>query len=126
MSANSIFVIQPYRFAGTWVFDDEQRDLKAEPFVMGVPEILDEAVKDIPNAESGFRLLFSAQTFPKYTLKVTWIRQDGVGNWYRMDDGREGWLCPALLRYFETAPKEIYAKVEPLVRRSRNSLPSSH
>jgi hypothetical protein len=25
----------------------------------------------------------------------------------------EGWLCPALLKYFPTAPREIYIKVEP-------------
>jgi hypothetical protein len=28
----------------------------------------------------------------------------------------EGWLCPALLKYFSTAPREIYLKVEPLSR----------
>jgi hypothetical protein len=26
----------------------------------------------------------------------------------------EGWLCPALFRYFPSAPREIYVKVEPL------------
>ena len=25
----------------------------------------------------------------------------------------EGWLCPALFKYFDTAPKEIYVKAEP-------------
>jgi hypothetical protein len=25
----------------------------------------------------------------------------------------EGWLCPALLKYFATAPREIYVKIEP-------------
>jgi len=24
----------------------------------------------------------------------------------------EGWLCPALFKYFEKAPQEIYAKFE--------------
>jgi hypothetical protein len=24
----------------------------------------------------------------------------------------EGWLCPALLKYFGTAPPELYAKAE--------------
>jgi len=24
----------------------------------------------------------------------------------------EGWLCPALFKYFEKAPKEIYVKAE--------------
>jgi hypothetical protein len=26
----------------------------------------------------------------------------------------EGWLCPALFRYFEEAPKALYAQVKPL------------
>jgi hypothetical protein len=26
----------------------------------------------------------------------------------------EGWLCPALLKYFDHAPKELYAKAESL------------
>jgi len=26
----------------------------------------------------------------------------------------EGWLCPALFRYFPSAPREIYVNVEPL------------
>jgi hypothetical protein len=25
----------------------------------------------------------------------------------------EGWLCPALFKYFESAPKEIFLKAEP-------------
>jgi hypothetical protein len=36
------------------------------------------------------------------------------GNWYRADvPPSEGWLCPALFRYFETAPQEIYVRAEP-------------
>lgn len=27
----------------------------------------------------------------------------------------EGWLCPALLRYFEEAPRQIYVQVKPKV-----------
>jgi len=28
----------------------------------------------------------------------------------------EGWLCPALLKYFPTAPRQIYVQVEELKR----------
>ncbi len=52
---NQIFVIAPYWHAGTWVFDDPERDLLQEPFVFGIPEMIDELVKDIPNARQGFR-----------------------------------------------------------------------
>ena len=37
------------------------------------------------------------------------------GNWYRANlPNAEGWLCPALLHYFNEPPTEIYVKAEPL------------
>ena len=38
---NSIFTIAPYRFEGTWVFDDERVGLVREPFVAGLAPALD-------------------------------------------------------------------------------------
>jgi hypothetical protein len=36
------------------------------------------------------------------------------GNWYAWSErGIEGWLCPALFKYFEAAPNEIYVKASP-------------
>lgn len=111
--SNSIMVIMPYRHAGTWVFDDPQVGLRKEPFVAGVPEMIDELVKDIPDADQGFRLLFSAQPFPGNTLKLVWRRGDGAGNWYYSEElQKEGWLCPGLFKYYRQAPKEIYVKAE--------------
>jgi hypothetical protein len=111
---NSIFVIAPYKFEGTWVFDDLRVGLIREAFVSGADLILDRLTEHIPGAENGFRLLFSASPFPGYGVKVDWVREEYEGNWYRAADfGMEGWLCPALYLYFETAPKEIYIKDEP-------------
>jgi hypothetical protein len=112
-SGNSIFVISPYRAEGTWVFDDERVGLLREPFVSGIPEMIDRFVARIPNAEKGFRLLFSAGPFPGYEIKLVWRREEYGGNWYFAEQvGAEGWLCPALLKYFEAAPREIYARAE--------------
>ncbi|MGH7971928.1 MAG: DUF6717 family protein [Limisphaerales bacterium] len=37
-----------------------------------------------------------------------------VGNWYFSPEFKiEGWLCPALFKYFDQAPTEIYVKAEP-------------
>ena len=111
--ANSMMVLMPYRHAGTWVFDDAAVGLHREPFVSGTPEIIDEMVKDIPDAENGFRLLFSTQPFPDYTVKLVWRRGDKSGNWYYAEQyDKEGWLCPGLFKYYAEAPKEIYAKAE--------------
>ncbi len=76
--------------------------------------MIDVFVADIPNAENGFRLLFSATPFPGYTAKLEWRREEYGGNWYFSPEFKmEGWLCPALFKYFDKAPKEIYVKAEP-------------
>ena len=110
---NAITIIEPYWLHDTWVFDDDSVGLDKEPFVAGIPEMIDELVKDIPGARGGFRLLFSSVPFPGHQLAVRWVREDSGGNWYSID-GRsgEGWLCPALLRYFETAPETIYVSAQ--------------
>jgi len=111
--SNSIMVIAPYRHAGTWVFDDSAVGLHREPFMAGIPEMIDDMVRDIPNAENGFRLLFSPEPFPGYSHKLTWRRGGRMGNWYYCEEyQKEGWLCPALFKYFDDAPNEIYVKAE--------------
>lgn len=112
-NSNTILVIAPYRYKGTWVFDDPAVGLQREPFVAGVPEMIDVLVKDVANAKAGFRMLFSANPFPGYQRKLSWVRADGLGNTYRLEDPpMEGWICPALFRYYRTAPREIYVKAE--------------
>jgi hypothetical protein len=113
LPANALIVIAPYRHAGTWVFDDPSAGLLREPFVAGVPEMIDFLTKDIPGATNGFRMLFSAQPFPGYQKKLTWLRGDMGGNYYRMEEpAMEGWICPAMFRYYKAAPKELYVKAE--------------
>lgn len=112
---NQIQVIAPYWHAGTWVFDDEQTGLVREPFVDGVPAMIDDLVQTIPHARRGFRLLFSADPFPGFERKLTWVRAEMGGNWYRTEQPQaEGWLCPALFRYFTSAPMTLFVKAEPL------------
>ena len=111
---NAINLIAPYRYEGMWVFDDRRVGLDKEPFVSGADTMIDIFVGDIPNAENGFRLLFSATPFPGYTARLEWRREEYGGNWYFSPEFKmEGWLCPALLKYFDMAPKEIYVKAEP-------------
>src|SRR5687768_7007602 len=79
---NHIHVVAPYRQASTWVFDDPAVGLKAEPFVSGIPQMIDALVQDIPQADRGFRLLFSAAPFPGYQVELTRLRSEHGGNWY--------------------------------------------
>ncbi len=112
---NAVMVISPYRYQGTWVFDDPAAGLVREPFVAGIPEMIDYLVANVPNADHGFRLFFSAHPFPGHQRRLTWTRSDGTGNYYRLDDPPlEGWLCPSLFKYFEKAPPELYVKAEAL------------
>jgi len=111
---NALLFIAPYKYQGTWVFDDPAVGLSREPFIAGIDTMIDKAVADIPNAEKGFRAIFSASPFPGANLKLDWRRAESGGNWYYSDQFKmEGWLCPALLKYFRTAPREIYVKIEP-------------
>ena len=111
--ANAMYVIQPYKTEGIWAFDDDTRGLKREPFVFGIPEIIEKFTGEIPQAESGFNLYFATRPFPGYHAKLVWLREECDGNWYQLDgSGDEGWLCPALLKFFETAPSEIYCRVD--------------
>ena len=110
---NSLSVIAPYKYEGMWVFDDEQAGLIKEPFVEGADTMIDAMIADIPDADKGFRFVFSAFAFPSYQHKLEWVRPELSGNVYRSAElGMEGWLCPALLKYFTEAPAEIYLKVE--------------
>jgi hypothetical protein len=113
--------LYPYLESGTWVFDDERTGLKEEAFVLGATEMITAivAAKGIPDAERGFALTFSGRPFEGQDVRLVWQRRDpsGSGNWYAGEvAGRqqECWLCPALLLYFPTPPREIFVRAEPL------------
>lgn len=111
---NSIRVIRPYRYGEAWVFDDPAVGLDKEPFVSGIDDLIDQATASIPNAKSGFTMLFSDQAFPGSSLRLEWRREEMDGNWYYSPDfGTEGWLCPALFKYFDKAPAEIFIQMRP-------------
>ena len=111
---NAIMVIRPYLDSGVWVFDDAAVGLEREPFVGGIPEMIEILTREIPNAARGFRLTFSAAPFPGSQACIEWVREDMGGNWYRWPQhGMEGWLCPALFKYFDEAPRKLYLRAEP-------------
>ena len=111
---NAMVAIHPYKHQGLWVFDDEQVGLQQEPFVSGADTMIDRMVQNIPDATAGFTLLFSANKFPGADARFEWRREEDGGNWYYNEDLElEGWLCPALFKYFDAAPTEIWAKFQP-------------
>jgi hypothetical protein len=111
---NSIFVIKPYKWEGLWVFDDANVGLVREPFVGGADTMIDVATAQIPAAEKGFVAVFSAGYFQNAQIVLEWAREDLGGNIYRWPErDMEGWLCPALLRYFAEPPAKLYIQVKP-------------
>ena len=111
---NALLVIHPYKYHGTWVFDDPNVGLVQEPFVAGADVILDRMVEGILNAESGVTIFFSASPFPGSQHEFHWRREESGGNWYYSPQYElEGWLCPALFKYFDKAPQRLYAQVKP-------------
>lgn len=110
---NAISVLYPYKHEGLWVFDDPDVGLRREPFVCGIDTMIDRLVATVPDAAKGFRLLFSTTPFPCSTVKLEWRRAEFGGNWYYCPEFEiEGWLCPALFKYFPKAPAELHAKAE--------------
>lgn len=108
---NALIAIHPYKHEGLWVFDDEKVGLIQEPFISGADTIIDHLVAEIPEAEKGFTIVFSAMPFPGYNARFGWRREELGGNWYFSPELElEGWLCPALFKYFDEAPKELYAQ----------------
>lgn len=108
---NQIFVINPYYHGGSWVFDDAEVGLLREPFVSGIPEMIEMLIQEIPDARMGFRLLFSAAPFPDHQIVLNRRNEEIGGYWYEhAPTAMSGWLCPALFKYFDDAPEHIYAR----------------
>ena len=108
---NALRVIHPYKYEGIWVFDDEKAGLVQEPFVSGADTVIDRMVEAMTGAEQGFTLIFSDNPFPGYQVEFEWRREEHGGNWYYASVlDMEGWLCPALFKYFDAAPSKLYAQ----------------
>jgi hypothetical protein len=112
---NSIRAIHPYVDDGLLVFDDESVGLVKEPFVGGADEVLAVLAAGVCGDEwqDGFTILFSDSPFRGYQARMDWLRKEYDGNVYWSEDiGMEGWLCPALLKYFKSAPKRLYIQIK--------------
>lgn len=110
---NQINQIEIYRTASGWSFDDPSVGLVAEPFVCGIPEIIDV----FSGKADRVTATFSKEWFPSYEFILYLKREENGGGWYLAEViDKEGWLCPAVLRYFETLPETIYVRIQPLTK----------
>jgi hypothetical protein len=106
--------IYPYKFKGSWVFDFPEKYLDKEAFVQGADKIIDYITRDIAGAEDGFVLVFSDTPIVNSNYTLTFLRSEFGGSWYRLVTETQfidGWLCPALFKFFPKAPECIYVAV---------------
>ena len=109
-TTNQINIIYPYRTAmGGWSFDDAEVGLQGEPFVSGIPEIIDSLVGEA----SRFEAFISKDPIKDYTCHfIKDPLELGDGNYILEETGAKGWLCPATLKYFVDYPNDIYVKIK--------------
>lgn len=112
---NSIRAIHPYLDSGLLVFDDDAVGLVKEPFVAGADTVLSTLAEAVCGSgwEKGFTVLFSDRPFPGHQARMDWVRAEYDGNVYYCGElQQEGWLCPALLKYFKRAPRFLYIQLK--------------
>lgn len=111
---NSMMTVEIYRYANTWCFTDEARGLLHEPFVLGIPEMIDYLIQllDVKKKEAKYSITFSENNFPTCKSKLEKIEEEYGGAWYSLHtegvNVDKGWLCPATLKFFPYFPKTIY------------------
>ena len=100
--------INPYKSEGLWMFDDDSVGLHRE--VLFTDQLIERATAKFKEPEKGFCLTFGSEPFEGYQYKLNWKKAERGGNVYHCPElDAEGWLCPALFKYFDEAPKHIYA-----------------
>jgi hypothetical protein len=120
--ANSLFSLHAYLKEGIWMFDDESRNIKEEPFVAGADIMFDimSGREADPTIES-CSIVFGATPIPDHDIHVTLFDEDGHdGHFYLVEKfkqfpdmkGFTFWLCPALLQFFEIAPTDIFVSLK--------------
>ena len=112
---NALYVISPYQVSGQWVFDDSSKNLEKEPLVSGADTLCSKLFGEYGD----FNAIFSDSVLPSWDFRLKKnIEKDCMsGTWYKLatdlineDEGLDVWLCPALFRYYPTAPDVLYIK----------------
>jgi hypothetical protein len=109
---NAINVIHPYKWNNMWVFDDESKELDKEPLIAGADTLITMLVEEAKKCS----VMFSDKQFPDYSHLLTIVGPgvgDGTDYMCKLSKtySHPVWLCPALLKYFNTPPEEIYFKI---------------
>ena len=115
--SNALFVINAYKEQDTWYFDDDLRNIKREPFVLGASELITMLAG---SRRRKAKLTFSETPIPGAVVHLTVTEKlydsNGSGEatsaWYTDQQGNRCWLCPAQMAFFGKVADNIYALVE--------------
>ena len=101
---------------GTWVYDDPEVGVYAEPFVLGADTMLSQLrAAQVGPGRNPFWITFAASPFPG-ALEARRLEEEAGGVWYEAElQGHllRGWLCNHFFDYFETAPATVYVRGDP-------------
>jgi hypothetical protein len=106
---NAIQALHIRKQGKLWVFDDQEKKIKNEPFVSGIPDMINVFTGEALEAD----LIFSKQEFPE-SSQVELVKLEHGGAWYSgslLGQDYRGWICPVLYKYFEPVPEKLYFKV---------------
>ena len=120
--ANALFSLSAYVKNDMWMFDDESRDIKEEPFVAGADTMFDlMSGRSADLSIDRCNIVFGSTPIPDYDVHVKLKGDDGHdGHYYVVNkfikypavETFKFWLCPALLAFFDEAPQDIYVSVK--------------
>ena len=115
-----VFTIKPYRQLNTWMFDDEMKNIHQEPFVLGIPEMLDNVLKSKSIKATQFSMQFSENEINKADLVLELDYEVSDGAWYKIKNNPhvKGWLCPVIHKYFDEIPEKIFIEIKNIEHRT--------
>ncbi len=116
-SKNQVNVIFPYKGDyGIWAFDDPEVGLDGEVFVGNINTMLDILTENGDAAT----VYISKDPIASYNAQLIKVLDPAHGiepGWYKLQGtNMTGWLCPALLKYFEGYPDKIFARIEKRIK----------
>jgi hypothetical protein len=114
--SNAMMQLHLYKRGDTWKFDDPMHGIKAEPFVLGMSEMISFYVAN--SRVYTTTITFSLSKFPR-CHELNFLEHDSNGAWY-FDPYSEkmGWLCPIIRTYMNGIPQKIYFTIEQKEKKS--------
>lgn len=108
-----------------WAFDEPRLGLQSEALISGTDRVINYLLNHLEiDYNSQFTLVFSDELMDDAQLIGEWshegtdeLTNSMNGNWYKWNHPNEilpniyGWLCPALLLYYEHPPEKLYVKI---------------